>query len=459
MKPAERIGQWLAPVAKGMGLQKGGTIIEPRGTTGGSPTDIYSLIYGNGLFHDIHAILAYRLYLKSDVLGTAVHRIAHNLAGLTLGLTEDGQEFIAKAPVIDFLAQGSEGYSARRFFYEIATSYLLTNEAWVILRGRPGRPPVSRTWVYPFDVVEDMSADDGLPAAFRTMADRDRRTYRRVEEQGRIRWISDDQLNELVPILGAEAIDRPFRGQSQVAPLYYAVSQNVEGKRHNSSMLANGLRTTGVIQPPEGKQFDKATVERIRVAIQALRGSGTSGSTLVFPHRVENIDLAISNQEMDYVAMLSEAKESVFNYYNIPLPLVTNDASTFNNFATAQTAFFDGAVFPVFDDIADALASGLSPRFPELQGRHIIYNENTIRALKGRNIERMRKSRETQAMTTNEIREVGGYPEVEGGDDVLVPSTLIPIDDGAVGQIPIGLPQQIPEEDEPDDAEPAATEV
>lgn len=459
MRPAERVGQFLKPAFQRMGLvEKGSTTVSPRSTSPGQPDDVFALIFGSGVFHDVHSILAYRLYLKSDVLGTAVHRIAHNLAGLTLGLTTNGQDFEQDAPAIDFLNTASEGYTSRRFWYEIATSYLLSNEAWVVLRGRPERPPIARTWIYPFDVVEDMSKDDGLPAAFRTMANRDRRTYNRVERNGRLRWISDDGLNELVPLLGAEAVDRPFRGQSQVSPLYYAVTQNVEGKRHNSSLLRNGLRTTGVIHPPEGSTFEKATMEKIQAAIQALRGSGTAGATLVLPKRVESIDLAISNQEMDYVAMLSEAKESVFNYYNIPLPLVMNDASTFNNYTTAQTAFFDGAVFPVFDDLADALASGLEPRFPELADAWITYNENAIKALKGRNIERMKKSRETQALTTNEIREVGGYPPVVDGDDVLVPSTLIPVGtESMIGDVPLGIEEETDEA--PNDGEPADSEV
>ena len=460
MTPAQRIGSWLAPLIKAEPqpqIQKGNTI-----TNNGRPGDLFGLVFGSGLFHDVHALLAYRLYMKSDVLGTAIHRISNNLSSLTLGLTTDGQDFDADAEVIRFLNSSSEGYTARRFWYEITASYLLTNEAWVVLRGRPDRPPISRTWLYPFDVTETISSADGLPQHFHTTCKRDARTYNRVEQQGRLRWISQDGLNELVPILGAESVDRPFRGQSPIAPLYYSVNQNVEGKRHNSAVLTNGLRTTGVIQPPEGKQFEATIIEKLQKALQALRGAGTSGGTLILPHRVETIDLAISNQEMDYIEMLREAKESVYTFYNIPLPLVTNDASTFNNFATAQTAFFDGAIFPTFDDLADALKASLSFRFPELDNASITYNENTIRALKGRNIERMTKSRATGSLTTNEIREVGGYPPVTGGDEVLVQSTLVPVGDTMFGDIPTAPPPQLPDEPQPEDADdqrPAAESV
>lgn len=432
MKPLERIGSWLAPVARGMGVvteQKsaGDAIVETSSGDVTTAADLYGIIFGSSAFVDVHPILAYRLYTKSDVLGGVVHRIANAIAGFTIGLTTDGHDFNADASVIEFLNGASEGYSKRRFFYEIAASYILTNEAWVVLRGRINQPPVARTWVYPFDVVDDMSSEDGLPTAFRTVGDRDRRIYKRQVIGGKIRWIDSTMMNELVPILGAEAVDHPYRGQSQMAPLYYSINQNIEGKRHNTAVLKNGLRLTGALQPEAGDRFDTKALADIQAAIQALRGAGTAGATLVLPKRADKLDLALSNQEMDYIEMLREADAAVYNFYGIPLPLVSNDAATFSNFATAQTALYDTAIFPVFDDIADGLSAGLEPRYPdELGDAEITYNENTIRALKGRNIDRMTKARGTQAVSTNEVREMGGYPEVDGGDVILISSTLVP---------------------------------
>jgi HK97 family phage portal protein len=460
MGPIERIGSWLRPIAEQAGwVEKSHPIAEPVSETVRSSDDLYALIWGAGIFTDVHPILAYRLYLKSDVLGAAIHRIAHQIAGFTLGLTSDSQDFDPDAPVVRFLNESSEGYSKRRFLYEIATSYLLTNEAWVVLRGRVDREPTSRTWLYPFDIIDQRTDSDGLPSSFYTNADRDRRVYRRVERGGRIRYIDDRGMNELVPILGNEAIDRPFRGQSPVAHLLYSVQQNVEGKRHNTSLLKNGLRLTGGVMPTEdAKRFSTQAVRDIQTAFQAMRGSGTAGGTLVMPERVEKLDLAISNREMDYVELLREARDTVYAFYNIPLPLVSNDASTFNNFTTAQTAFYDGAVFPVFEDIADALGSALATRFPELQGQSISYNENTIKALRGRNLERMKRARETNALTTNEIREMAGYDPVDDGDDVLAPSTLVPVGGMSGMEFPETSPPTEPFEDEDEGATEGITE-
>lgn len=458
MNARERIGSWLGPVLRGAGFappdtveaEKGSTVVEPADAQITTSDELYDLVWGAGVFQDVHPILAYRLYLKSDVLGSVVHRIAHSIAGFTLGLTSDDQDFDDGSPVVEFLNAGSEGYSKRRFFYELATSYLLTNEAWVVLRGRQNAAPVARTWVYPFDVINHQDVRDGLPVAFRTVGDRDRRTYQRVEQRGSIRWLSDDGLNELVPVLGAEAIDRPFRGQSPVAPLLYSVKQNVEGKRHNTAILANGLRLTGAVQPAEGETLTDAAKSQVVKAFQALRGASTAGGTLVLPKRLETLDLAINNREMDYIQMLVEAKETVYGYYAVPLPLISNEASTFDNFTTAQTAYYDGAVFPVFEDIASGMAECLKWRFPELTDRRISYNENTIKALKGRNLERMRKGREANALTTNEIREMGGYEADETGGEILVPSTLVAIGEEPEPPVtPLPTPQEAIGETEP----------
>jgi hypothetical protein len=74
----------------------------------------------------------------------------------------------------------------------------------------------------------------------------------------------------------------------------------------------------------------------------------------------------------------------------------------------------------------------------------------------------MSKSRATNALTTNEVREVGGYPAVEGADDILVPSTLVPVTiESMIGEIPTGESAEPEPEDETeqqgadDDASPA----
>lgn len=383
-----------------------------------------------GLFVNVAPLAAYRLYTKSSNLFTAIHRIAHAISGLDLGLTTDGQDFIPVSDALELLRVESEAYTKRRLLYEAATSFLLTNEAWLVLRGNVASRPVARTWILPFDISMEFDGSDGLPTSIRTTSPRDRRVYHREESGGSIRWIDSRRMNELVYILGNESPFESYRGQSPLAALLYDIEQGVEGKRHNTSLLKNGLRVSSILIPKPGETLDQKARDQIAAGIKAQSGAGYAGSTLVFEKPLDSLATraaSFSNAEMDYIKLLEDAQQAVYNYYGIPLPLVMNDAATFNNYGTAQTSFFDQAVFPPFNDLADAITNALRARFPALGNARITYNENTIPALQGRNIERMKAQRETQAMSTDEIRNTAGLERVDGGDDILINAGLVPL--------------------------------
>lgn len=388
--------------------------------------DLYEQYYGyDTYFRELSPLTAYRLYTRSSILGIAVNRVAVAVANLRLGITTDGQDFDADAAVIEFLNQYSEGETKRQFLAELAISFLLTNEAWIVWRGRVNNPPVGRAWVYPFDINTGSEESTGFPAQIRTTGNRDNRTYRRVYDRGRIRYIDDRELNELVPIIGKRSIRGSFRGLSPVGQLLYDVQQGTEGKRNNTALLQNGIRNSAVISPQDGETFDKKAMDDIAAAIRSKSGAGYAGGTLVMPRPFTSSDLGTSNREMDFVNLLEESQQAVLNWYGVPLPLYFNDAATFNNYKTAQTGFYDNAVFPVFEAMGEQILQSLLPRFPEVAGKDITFNENTVRALTDRNIERMAEMRKTQALSTNEIRESGGYKPIDEGEEVLVPAALV----------------------------------
>lgn len=377
---------------------------------------------------------AYRLYTKSNNLYTAVHRIAQAISGLELGFTTTGQDFIPESAALEILKIDTEGFTKRRLLYEVASSYLLTNEGYIVLRGNVNTKPLARTFINPFDTNMIFDSDDGIPTAIRTTSQRDSRTYNRVETNGRFRWIAQDGLNELIYLLGNESPFSTFRGQSPVASLIYDVNQGISGKRHNTSLLENGLRSSAILMPKPNEKMDEKAQNDVATGLKAQSGAGYAGTTLILGRALDSLSTratSFSNQEMDYIELLENAQQAVYTYYGIPLPLISNDAATFSNYTTAQSSFFDQAVFPPFEDIADGVTQALRARDPSIEDGVITYNENTIPALAGRNIERMKALRAAQANSTDEIREVAGYlPLQDGaGTDVLVNAGLIPIGD------------------------------
>jgi HK97 family phage portal protein len=421
-----------------------------------SAHQLYGELYGDygGYFREIDPLQAYRLYSRSSVLGMAVHRIAQAISQLEIGLTETGKEFEQDADAIDVFRRASEGYTRMRLLYELSISFLLTNEAWLVVRGRPNSAPLSRTFVYPFNVTMGYATTGGLPETITTYGNRDQREYSLVRERGRARYLDRRKMNELIPVLGKETISGYYRGLSPLGHLLYDVQQATEGKRHNSSLLANGIRSSATISPQSGEVYDAKAMADMQAAMRTRSGPGAAGRLLIMPRPFETNDVGTSNRDMDYIALLESSEQTVFNFYGIPLPLMMNDASTFNNYTTAQTSFYDQAVFPVFDAMFDSLSQGLAPRFADLDRLRFTYNENTVRALTSRNIERMKEMRQTQALTTNEIREVAGYEPDADGDEILVTSALVPIGTEAS----LDEPLMLPDDDEADDEQVLETE-
>ena len=100
---------------------------------------------------------------------------------------------------------------------------------------------------------------------------------------------------------------------------------------------------------------------------------------------------------------------------------------TLNNLETAELQFFDNAVLPLADRLNDELTRFLMPRYKNSENLRFTYNENDITALRLRMIETAKALSEINVNTVNEVRKVIGDDEIDGGDVVLRPATLIPL--------------------------------
>ena len=99
------------------------------------------------------------------------------------------------------------------------------------------------------------------------------------------------------------------------------------------------------------------------------------------------------------------------------LPLIDNDASTFNNLEQAKERFYTDTVLPLFNEFLSQFGAWLLPFYSE--GLKFQVNEDKIGALEGvrtRLFDRMLKAVQSGVLTTDEAREAMGYDPL--GDDV-----------------------------------------
>jgi HK97 family phage portal protein len=124
-----------------------------------------------------------------------------------------------------------------------------------------------------------------------------------------------------------------------------------------------------------------------------------------------------SPRDMDFLNTQKEAAKLIASAYGVPLPLIDNDASTFNNLEQAKEKLYTDTILPLFREFLSQFGNWLLPLFGE--GLRFQINEDKIGALEGirtRLFTRMMQAVAVGVLTVDEAREAIGYDPL--GDDV-----------------------------------------
>ena len=377
-------------------------------------------------------LYAYHSANKNADLGKAINSTTKAIASLKKNLTnEKTDEIIYNSPVLDLLNKPCGNMSRFQFWQEIAESWQLTQEIFIVARGNINRPPLELEFIRPYDVNISMGAEQSDPETILTCSGRDRRVYKKQRINGMVRYIDSTGLNELFAIRGKISIIDDWRGRSPLSALYYDLLMNTDGKRHNSSLLKNGMTTSGMITPPDTEKNSTWTETQFKSIVNQLRsfnqGAGNAGNVLVLSKPAKLSGMTQSNKDMDFVSLLSKSQDAIYNLYDIPLPLVKNEAMTYDNYTTANRMFYTEAVIPVYNQIAEGIMANLRPRYNLDSSIVLSFDMTQIMAMQTVLLENMVKMTDTKAVSPNEVRRVGGFEDVPGGDTIFINANVVPL--------------------------------
>lgn len=209
--------------------------------------------------------------------------------------------------------------------------------------------------------------------------------------------------------------DNYWRGQSPLMAAALSVDTHNEGMRWNYGLLANGARPSGLIKftgTPSGE-----VIQRLQEFIGGKYSGGENAGKMAYTDaEFEWVELSKSAKDMDYLNTLKETAKYVASALGVPLPLIDNDASTFNNLEQAKERLYTDTVIPVVKELLAALNSWLLPGYGE--GLKLRIDMDAIPALEGlreRTYARAMSLYEKGLLTRQEARELIGYePEGEG---------------------------------------------
>jgi HK97 family phage portal protein len=127
-------------------------------------------------------------------------------------------------------------------------------------------------------------------------------------------------------------------------------------------------------------------------------------------------------RDMDFLNTQKEMAKLIAAAYGVPLPLIDNDASTFNNMEQAKERFYTDTLIPMFRGFLNSFGNWLLPMFEE--GLFFAINMDDIPALeasRGRLFDRMVKAKQAGIITVDEARAAIGYDEMGGAAAMLDP--------------------------------------
>jgi HK97 family phage portal protein len=369
---------------------------------------------------------AMNLYNSSSAVSIPINYIAEAFASINPVL-KDGTEIISDHPVLQLLQTPSPFYTQDLFLENLAKNYLITGEAELIAIGNINRPPLELQPINPKNVTIN-EGSSGLAVSMVVSGETLMGSYNLMKRGRSVRYVANN-LTELKQIRNYSTKNNSLlRGQSPLVSASAEARQHIEGNNHNVNLLTNGGRVSLVFHFKEDLQRDDFDETKRRV-MEQYAGTNNAGKIGVTAgESLEIKDIGINNRDMDFANLQKMAQTAVALQYKFPLPLLSTDASTFNNYKESKSALYDDAVLPLADRIFGGLSDFLLPRFGLDPSKvRITYDLDQVTALASRRNEELKLRRDLNLETTNEMRALLGREPVDGGDFVLAPATMVPV--------------------------------
>jgi HK97 family phage portal protein len=334
-------------------------------------------------------------YQLNVIVYRAVREIANAIADLTLEVHENGKYLEEGHAALKLMASPNPAQGGDTFLKEALTNYVLLGEMAIV--GQPQPRPVELWNLNPLHIEIEPGAG-GLP----------RRYIHKVNNSKTIFEVDANDRSELF-FLKTYNPDDYWRGQSPLMAAGLAADTHNAGVKWNYSLLANMARPSGIIKfsgvPDEG------AVSRLREWFKrAYQGAENAGQIPVLVDGAEWQAIDQTAKDMDFMNTNKEMAKLVASAFGVPLPLIDNDASTFNNLEQAKERFYTDTILPMAREFLRAFGNWLLPAYGE--GLSFEINLDDIAALEGvrtRHFDRMIRAKMSGVLTADEAREALGY--------------------------------------------------
>jgi len=317
--------------------------------------------------------------------------------------------------------------------------YLITGNSYMVGLGSISQPPLELQPISPRNVQVNPGSS-GLPIQYTVGGDSLMGAYERIDTPTGVAFVRGP-VAEMKQIRAYSTRNNSLlEGQSKLLAASKEAQQHILGSAHNISILEHGGRLSLVFH--FNADMDDQTFEDAKRRINEQYGGANKAGTIGISAGDGVMDIkefGVNSKDMDFANLQAIAKQAVALQFRVPLPLVTSDASTFNNYSEAKLALYDDAVIPLIGDVFGGLSDWLLPKYGLDPAQfEITYDLDQITALQMRRNREMKVRRDIDVESDNEIRALMSLEPYKGGDDHLKGAALVP-----AGTEPLPPPEEL----------------
>ena len=204
---------------------------------------------------------------------------------------------------------------------------------------------------------------------------------------------------------------RPLAGDGN-SPIYNTLSMIKASDEGLTEALTVANKVRGLVRQKKSMlspdDVGKSTQDFVARFQQAAKEGGIVGVDAMEDFTPLNVTPWSAN-----AAQMKEIRANLFYYWRV------NEAILTSNYNSAQfQAFYEAVLEPILTQMSQAFTNAcFTPREQDV-GNRILFNTSAlISASTSEKVQLVNTTREIGLLTTNEQRELFGYPPVEGGDE------------------------------------------
>jgi HK97 family phage portal protein len=278
---------------------------------------------------------------------------------------------------------------------------------------RPGEPP-RELYTHRSDRIRPIPGKLGLPSGYQ------------YEVNGKKKNWGVDAITGASPIMHLKTFNPldDWFGMSPIEAATFAVDTHNQAGAWNKALLDNGGRPCGALVAQGDLDPDER--KRLNESLKEHQGAKNAGLPWLLWGGLEWKEMGLSPKDMDYINSKHTSARDIALVYGVPpMMLGIPGDNTYSNYQEARQAFWEETVLPLLDFFLDEFNNGLTPSFGE--DLLLAYDEDRVSALSFKREKRWDRVQKADFLSFNEKREAVGYSPVEGGDQVFVRATYVPL--------------------------------